>query len=237
MSPNRLAHYKTIDYTKAKELQKNLRRKISLDPLGSSPMFIAGADISCIYGSDVMHAAIIVLKLPELKPIAGALFSDETTFPYIPGLLAFREMPVLLGAWNRLQIKPDVLIMDGHGLAHPRRMGIATHFGIEVGKPTIGCAKKILTGTHEELEVEKGATADLIVEDGDKEEKVGFALRSRTKVNPVYISPGHKLSFGDAYSIIMKALTKYKLPKTTRLAHQYANRLRKGEIKPGYFEY
>lgn len=237
MSPNRLAHYKTIDYTEAKELQKNLRRKISLDSLGSSPAFVAGADISCIYGSDVMHAAIIVLELPELKPIAGALFSDETTFPYIPGLLAFREMPVLLGAWNQLQIKPDVLIMDGHGLAHPRRMGIATHFGIEVGKPTIGCAKNILTGTHEELEVEKGATADLIVEDEDKEEKVGFALRSRTKVNPVYISPGHKLSFDDAYSIIMKALTKYKLPKTTRLAHQYANRLRKGEIKPGYFEY
>lgn len=233
MSPNRLTHYKTIEPAEAKELQKNLRQKISLDPLGSSPKFVAGADISCDYGSDVMHAAIILLELPNLKPIAGALCSDETPFPYIPGLLAFREMPVLLGAWNQLQIKPDVLILDGHGLAHPRRMGIATHFGIEVDHPTIGCAKNILTGTHSELEIEKGATADLIEED----EKVGFALRSRTGVNPVYISPGHQLSFDDAYSIVMKVLTKYKLPKTTRLAHQYANRLRKGEIKPGYFEY
>lgn len=232
MSPNRLAHYKTIDYSEAKELQKNLRRKISLDPLTTSPRLVAGADISCNYGSDVMHAAIIVLELPELKPIAGALFSDETTFPYIPGLLAFREMPVLLGAWNQLQIKPDVLIMDGHGLAHPRRMGIATHFGIEVDHPTVGCAKNILVGEHDELGSQKGETAKLL----HNGEKVGMALRSRTDVNPIYISPGHQCSFEDTKTVVMKSLTKYKQPRTTRLAHHWANKLRKGEAEEGYVD-
>lgn len=233
MPSGRLQHYKTIDPSEAKQLQNELREQISLQPLQNEPELVAGADISFDFGSNLMHSAIIVLELGKLQPVARSLASDETPFPYIPGLLAFREMPVLLKAWEQLQIKPDVLILDGHGIAHPRRMGIATHFGIEIGHPTIGCAKNILTGTYGELDVEKGATAELL----DKDEKIGLALRSRTKVNPVYISPGHKLSFGDAYSIVMKALTKYKLPKTTRLAHHYANKLRKGEIKSGYFEY
>jgi deoxyribonuclease V len=180
-----------------------------------------------------MHAAIVVLELPSLKLLVRSLVSAPVSFPYIPGLLAFREMPVLLKAWKQLEMKPDVLILDGHGLAHPRRMGIATHFGIEVDHPTMGCAKNILTGTHQVLGNEKGATADLI----DEGEKVGFALRSRTNVNPIYISPGHKLSFADTYDIIMQVLTKYKLPKTTRLAHHWANKLRKGEAEAGYFEY
>lgn len=230
MTANRLEYYKSIDPGEAKKIQKNLSRHTSLEPLSEFPQYIGGADISFDIGSDKMHAAIIVLELPSLKPVARSLVSDKTSFPYIPGLLAFREMPVLLKAWNRLQLMPDVLILDAHGIAHPRRMGIATHFGIEIDKPTIGCAKNILTGTHGELNAEKGATAELF----DEDEKVGFALRSRTNVTPVYISPGHKLSFDDAYSIVMKSLTKYKLPKTTRLAHQFANELRKGEAEVGY---
>jgi deoxyribonuclease V len=233
MSENKLEHYKTIDPAEAKRVQNELREQISLQPLKNKSELIAGADISFDYGSDVMHAAMVVLELSGLKPVARSLASDKTAFPYIPGLLAFREMPVLLKAWNQLQLKPDLLILDGHGIAHPRRMGIATHFGIEIDHPTIGCAKNILTGTHDELDTEKGATADLF----DKDEKVGFALRSRTGVNSIFVSPGHKLSFDNAYSIVMKSLTKYKLPKTTRLAHHYANKLRKRELKPGYFQY
>ncbi len=152
-------------------------------------------------------------------------------FPYVPGLLAFREMPVLLKAWNQLQIKPDVLILDGHGLAHPRRMGIATHFGIEVDHPTIGCAKNILTGTHEEPGIDKGSYARVL--DGD--EMIGIALRSRTNVNPIFLSPGYKVNFEDAYSTVMQTLTKYKLPKTTRMPHRLANQLRKGETEEGYY--
>jgi deoxyribonuclease V len=225
--------YENISPRQAVQLQNELKEKIQIVPLKREVKAVGGADISFNMGADMMHAAIVVLELPGLKPLTRSLISAPVSFPYIPGLLAFREMPVLLKAWKQLVMKPDVLILDGHGLAHPRRMGIATHFGIEVDHPTMGCAKNILTGTHEALGKEKGATADLI---GEKE-KVGFALRSRRNVNPIYISPGHKLSFADAYDIIMQVLTKYKLPKTTRMAHHWANKLRKGEVNAGYFEY
>lgn len=228
---NRLEHYKTIDTTEAKELQEQLREQISLESLNETPKYVGGADISFDFGSNVMHAAITILKLPKLNPVAWSLASDETSFPYIPGLLAFREMPVLLKAWNQLQIKPDMLILDGHGIAHPRRMGIATHFGIEIEHPTIGCAKNILTGVHDEIGIQKGSTEN-IMDDG---EKVGLALRSRTNVNPIYISPGHQCSFDDAYSVVMQILTKFKLPRTSRLAHQWANKLRRGEAVAGFF--
>lgn len=231
MSSNHLEHYKTIKPTEAKKVQQKLRTQISLDDLDIQSELIGGADISFDRGSDLMHAAIIVLQFPSLEPVARVLVSDETTFPYIPGLLAFREMPVLLKAWNRLRLKPGVLILDGHGIAHPRRMGIATHFGIEIDHPTIGCAKNILTGTHAELGREKGEFAKL----KDGQDTVGMALRSRTNVNPIYVSPGHKLSFKDAYSIVMQTLTRYKLPRTTRLAHQWANKLRRGEAEKGFY--
>lgn len=225
--------YLDIAPKRAIQVQKELRSKIRIEPLDKNVTTVAGADISFDRGSDVMHAAIIVIAVPSLEPVARSLVTAPMSFPYIPGLLAFREMPVLLRAWDQLQGKPDVLVLDGHGLAHPRRMGIATHLGIEIDHPTIGCAKNILTGSHEELDPEKGATADLI----DEDEKVGVALRSRTDVNPVYISPGQKVSFEDTYSVIMQALTRYKLPRTTRLAHRWANKLRKGEAEAGYFEF
>lgn len=231
MSHNNLDHYKTIDTTKAKERQQELRQQISLKPLAKTPKLVAGSDISFNRGSDMMHAAIIVLELPELNVVARSLISDETPFPYIPGLLAFRELPALMKAWNQLQIIPDVLLMDGHGIAHPLRMGVATHFGIEIDHPTMGCAKNILTGNHDKLGNKKGDYAAL----NDGEERIGLALRSRTNVNPIYVSPGHQLSFDDTYDIAMKALTKYKLPRTTRLAHEWANKLRRGEVEEGFY--
>lgn len=229
MNTTRLDYYKTIDPAEAKKLQQELRQQISLEPLADEPQLVAGADISFDRGSNLMHAAIIILTLPDLDMVARSTISDKTSFPYIPGLLAFRELPVLLKAWNQLEQKPDVLILDGHGIAHPRRMGIATHFGIEIDYPTIGCAKNILTGKHDELSPQKGEWVPLI----DGSDTVGMALRSRTNVNPVYVSPGHKLSSDDAYSVTMKCLTKYKLPRTTRLAHKWANKLRRGEAEEG----
>lgn len=232
MPKNPLEYYKKITPSEAKELQERLRKKIILQELKNEPELVAGADISFNRGSDVMHAAMVVVDLQSMQPVARSLVSDKTNFPYIPGLLAFRELPSLWKAWQQLRIKPDVLILDGHGIAHPRRMGIATHFGLEIEHPTMGCAKNILTGSHGKLPAKKRAAADLI----DGGEKVGIALRSRTNVNPIYISPGHKLSFDDAYTIVMRTLTKYKLPRTTRLAHQWANKLRRGEVEAGYVE-
>jgi deoxyribonuclease V len=231
MPQNRLEQYKTITTSAAKELQQELSLRISLKDLDFEPQLVGGADISFNRFSNIMHAAIVVLKLPELELVARSLVSDQTKFPYIPGYLAFRELPVLLQAWQQLQIKPDVLILDGHGLAHPRRMGVATHFGIEIDRPTIGCEKNILVGNHEPLPLEKGSCEPLFHE----EEQLGIALRSRTNVNPIFISPGHRVSFDDAYNIIMQTLPKYKLPETTRMAHLWANKLRRGECEAGYF--
>jgi deoxyribonuclease V len=222
-----------ISPQQAIQIQAELKPKSVIADLETKVQTVAGADISFDRGSDMMHAAIIVMTMDGHEPVARSLISYKTNFPYIPGLLAFREMPVLLKSWKQLQIKPDVLILDGHGLAHPRRMGIATHLGIEINHPTIGCAKNILTGSHRELGIEKGSTADLI----DEGNRLGFALRSRTNVNPIYISPGHKCSFEDCYEIIMQILTNYKLPRTTRLAHKWANKLRKGEVEAGYYEF
>lgn len=233
MEESTLEHYKTIEPVEAKKIQEELREKISLEPLDKEPRLVAGSDISYNRGSGMMHASVVVFTLPDLEIAALSLASDETQFPYIPGLLAFREMPVLLKAWNQLQLKPDVLMLDGQGIAHPRRMGIATHFGIEVDQPTIGSAKNILTGTYDELGNEKGAYATM----QDEGEPVGIALRSRTDVNPIYVSPGHKVSFEDTYSVTMKTLTKYKLPETIRAAHDWANKLRRGETESGYREY
>lgn len=226
---------KYLDVTpqQAVQIQQELKKKINIQPLDGEVKTVGGADISFDLGSDLIHAAIVILELSSLEPVARCLVTAPMNFPYIPGLLAFRELPVLLKAWDQLAKKPDVLILDGHGLAHPRRMGIATHFGIEIDHPAIGCAKNILTGSHGKLDTEKGSTAALM----DDGEKVGFALRSRTNVNPIYVSPGHKLSFQDAYDIVMQVLTKYKLPRTTRLAHRWANKLRKGEVEAGYFEW
>lgn len=212
--------------------QKMLREEIRIEPLKTPVETVAGADISFSRGSDVMHAGMVILTFPDLKEVARSLVSARIDFPYIPGLLAFREIPSLLEAWELLKIKPDVVILDGHGIAHPRRMGIATHFGIVADQPTIGCAKKILTGTYEEPGMEKGNYTYIT----HRGEQVGMALRSRTNVKPVFISPGHLVSFDDAYSVVTQCLTGYRLPETTRIAHRMVNRLRRGEIKAGYSE-
>lgn len=217
----------------AKERQESLRSEILLEPLPQSIRTVAGADISFNRGSETVYAGIVVLSYPDLQPIAQSLVAASVDFPYIPGLLAYREIPPLEQAWEQLQKKPDVLIMDGHGIAHPRRMGIATHFGILHDQPTIGCAKNVLTGVFNEPDREKGSISDLM-ENG---ERIGLVLRSRSGVKPIFISPGHKVSFEDCRKIVMDCLTKYKLPETTREVHQIVNRLRKGELPAGYQEF
>lgn len=221
-----------ISAQEAKQRQESLRAELSLEPLNKEIATVAGADISFNRGSNRVFAGIVVLGYPDLDMIARSLVVSEVDFPYIPGLLAFREIPPLMEAWEQLRTKPDVLIMDGHGIAHPRRMGIATHFGILADHPTIGCAKKVLTGGYEEPDSEKGSYSYLT----DGEERIGMALRSRTNVNPVFISSGHKVSFEECRNIVMGCLSKYKLPETTRAAHDLVNRLRRGEVEPGYRE-
>lgn len=222
----------SLSPAEAVQQQKKLRAQVRIEPIEQPVRTVAGADISFDRGSDIMHAGLIVFSYPELEEVSRALASVKTEFPYIPGLLAYREIPALLKVWNLLTTKPDVLIMDGHGIAHPRRMGIATHFGIVTGQPTIGCAKKILAGTHKSPGQQKGDYTYI----WHRKEKVGMALRSRNNVKPIFISPGHLVSFEDTYKIVMQCLTNYKLPKTTRKTHQMVNKLRRGEIDSGYSE-
>lgn len=222
-----------ISTQEAKQQQEKLRKQINIRPASQPIETVAGADLSYDKSSESVYAGIVMLNYPGLNVLASSAVTTKVDFPYIPGLLAYRELPPLREAWEQLKIKPDVLIMDGHGIAHPRRMGIATHFGIVMDQPAIGCAKNLLTGEFEEPGMEKGDHS-FISEEG---ERIGMVLRSRTKVKPIFISPGHKVSFRDTKSIVMQCLTKYKLPETTRKAHALVNRLRRGEIEPGYVEY
>ncbi len=214
------------------EKQTELRERIRIEHLQEEIHTVAGADISFNRGSNVLHAGFVILQLPELNVVARSVATKTVNFPYIPGLLAFREIPALMKAWKQLKIKPDVVVIDGHGIAHPRRMGIATQFGVMADHPSIGCAKNILTGRHAELGETRGSFK-YIMEDN---KKIGMAYRSRDNVKPIYISPGHKVSFEDSRAFIEQCLTGYKLPETTRQAHAVVNKLRKGEVKAGYRE-
>src|ERR1700712_4724244 len=155
-------NYNHLSPAEAVAIQKELRQQLNLSPLQKEITTIAGADISFNKYSTTVYAGIVVLQFPSLQVIETKAVVDITEFPYIPGLLAFREVPALSKAWEALTIKPDVLVLDGHGIAHPRRMGIATHFGLVMQTPTIGCAKSVLTGKFIAPPNEPGAYTDLI---------------------------------------------------------------------------
>lgn len=204
------------------EVQQRLRNLVRLQPLTRPVNTIAGADISYNKYSETVYAGIVVLSLPDLRIIESAGVRSIAKFPYIPGLLSFREAPSLLEAWDKLKTKPDVLMLDGQGIAHPRRFGIACHIGVLLDWPTIGCAKSILVGKYGELGLEAGSRSPLI----DKGEQVGVALRTKNKVAPVYVSPGHLIDLDSAVDLVLRSITKYRLPETTRQAHLLVNRLR-----------
>jgi deoxyribonuclease V len=226
--------YNHITVAEAAQLQKEMRYKVSLlKPPGFHMQTIGGADISFNKYETTVYAGIIILSFPDLKPIAHSLVKTEVAFPYISGYLAFREVPALLEAWEQLPQKPDVLVVDGHGIAHPRRMGIASHFGVLQAQPTIGCAKKILFGKYQLPPDEKGAYTPIY----DKVEVLGAVLRTRQKVKPVFVSPGHLLSHEDSINIILQSMGKYRIPEPTRKAHELVNAFRRGEVEEGYREW
>ncbi len=207
----------------AVELQKRLREQVRLEPLKRKIETIAGADISFNKYEPTIYAGIVVLRLPSLEVIEEVGVVGETKFPYVPGLLSFRELPAVAAAWERLERKPDVLIFDGVGYAHPRRFGIACHGGVLLDLPTIGCAKSILVGTHEPLGEEAGAQAPLV----HRGEVVGMALRTRAGVSPVYVSIGHLMDLPTAVAIVRSMGAGYREPETTRRAHRLVNEMRK----------
>lgn len=228
-----LTHRWDLAPGEAVALQKELRDRIRLEPLAKEVRLVAGADISFNKYSDTVYAGIIVLDLSTLHPVAHSLVVTRATFPYIPGLLSFREIPALLEAWEQLKVRPDVLMLDGQGIAHPRGMGIAAHMGLMIDLPTVGCAKSLLYGHYREPGLTRGSRTALMAAD----KKIGYVLRTKDKVKPLIISPGHKITFTEANELVLRCTTKYRLPETTRRAHILVNALRTGEEAAGYKEY
>jgi deoxyribonuclease V len=224
--------YNHISIPEATKIQLELKEKISLIPLSKQITTIAGADISFNKYSPDVYAGIVVLTYPELKPLARALVKVVVNFPYVPGYLAFREVPALLEAWNLLPVKPDVLVVDGHGIAHPRGMGIAAHFGVLTGQVTMGCAKKILYGRTSEPDEEAGSATPIY--DKKKDLIIGWTFRSKNKVKPLFISPGNHMSIEDSLMIIKNCIGKYRMPEPTRWAHNTVNLFRTDQLPAGY---
>jgi deoxyribonuclease V len=215
------------DWNITPEQAITLQRQLVSEVIYNQPIdlntvrLVAGVDVSVkpdASGKDMSQAAIAVLSFPDLKPVETALAQVPTPFPYIPGLLSFREGPVLEAAFKSLQHEPDVFIFDGMGRAHPRRIGIATHMGLWLQKPTIGCGKTLLTGHSREPLDERGVYSDLV----DRGEVIGVVLRTRPGVKPVYISVGHLADLATAIELVMRCTTKYRLPEPIRAAHNAA---------------
>ncbi len=204
-----------VGTAEARELQLKLASKVSrIDEL-TSPRFIAGVDISVDRIRGEATGAVVVLSYPELEIVEAQVVGGEVDFPYVPGLLSFREAPLTLAAFERLKIAPDLILFDGQGIAHPRRLGLASHLGLFLDTPTIGCAKSRLCGSHQIPGLEPGSYAELV--DGD--EIIGAVLRTRAGVKPVYVSIGHKISLESAIHWVMRCCCGYRLPEPTRLAH------------------
>ncbi|UCE99081.1 MAG: endonuclease V [Planctomycetota bacterium] len=224
-------HIWDLSYQEAIALQKCLSKEVQLVQLQGKPKAVAGID--CAFSKDKQRiiAAAVILSKPDTQkglwePIEPSDFEvvekataiQKVTFPYIPGLLSFREAPACLAAVEKLKIEPDVFIIDGQGIAHPRRFGLAAHLGLFFDKPTIGCAKSRLTGTFEEPPPEKGKYTLLL--DEPTQETIGAVVRTRSNVEPVFVSVGNKCTLKDAVEITLTYTTKYRLPEPTRLAHQ-----------------
>jgi deoxyribonuclease V len=228
-------HNWNLSYSQAIALQKSLREKVRLTELEGQPKTVAGIDCALSKDNQKIIAAIVVLSMQTTQqdlwgPVESSDFEIiETTdavqkisFPYIPGLLSFREAPVCIAAAEKLKNEPDVFIIDGQGIAHPRRFGIASHLGLFLDKPTIGCAKSRLFGSFEEPAPEKGSYSPL--KDGD--EVIGAVVRTRTNVEPVFVSVGNKCLLKDAIKITIDCTTKYRIPEPTRIAHQFVSQLK-----------
>ncbi len=221
----RLTSWK-VDAKRAIEIQERLRKKVFLAKGPEKIERIAGADVAYSKQGDRLFGAIAVLTFPGLEVIDSAAVAGETPFPYIPGLFAFREGPILLEAFEKLRLKPDCMIFDGHGIAHPRGLGLASHLGLCLDLPSIGCAKSLLGGPEMSVPREVGPSRGsfgLILRQG---KPIAAVLRTRENANPIFVSPGHRTDLPWSLEIILRTCSRYRLPEPLRKAHELACRLR-----------
>lgn len=214
MHAARLKHEAPSALEEAKAIQNQLRQSLRLEDDFAPIKIIAGIDVGYNLKTNTAKAAIVCMKMDGLDIIESHTETLDVTFPYIPGYLSFREAPVIIKALSKLKCAPDMFLIDGHGIAHPRRLGIAAHIGALLEIPTIGVAKKKLCGKYAQPAPEKGDHTNLY----DKDEQIGVVLRSRSNVKPLYISPGHRVTIESALDITQRCLTRYRLPEPTRQA-------------------
>ena len=207
-----------VSLEQAKEVQLGLARRVVTENEGINPRLIAGVDISSPGSQSMARGAVVVLSYPELDVVEIKTTENKLSLPYIPGLLSFRESPLILAACQKLDNTPDLILVDGQGIAHPRRLGLASHLGLFLDVPTIGCAKSILCGRHEPVGEEVGSYAELV----DNGEIIGAAVRTKFGVKPIYVSIGHKIDLASALYWVTKCCRGYRLPEPTRLAHLVA---------------
>lgn len=219
MADTRTPHRWDVTPEEARAIQRELRDAIITEDAFGEVRFVAGVDVGFEDDGATTRAAVAVLRFPELTLAEHAVSRRPTTFPYVPGLLSFRETPAVLDALAALQTRPDVLLCDGAGYAHPRRFGLACHLGLLSDLPSIGVAKSRLIGAHDPPPDEAGAWQPLY--DGD--ETIGAALRTRVKTRPLYISVGYRISLASAVEFTLRCTRGYRLPETTRWAHRLAS--------------
>ena len=213
----RALHSWDVTPEEARRLQDGLRTQVVKTDRFGKINTVAGVDIG--FKKDIARASVVVLSFPGLQVVDSVVTESPVRFPYVPGLLSFREIPPLLTAFTQLQTEPDLIIVDGQGIAHPRRFGLASHLGLILDKPTIGCAKSRLWGRYEEPETEQGSYTYLM----DKDEVIGAVVRTRKNVKVVYISIGHRISLDSARTLTLACCRGYRLPETTRYAHNAAS--------------
>jgi deoxyribonuclease V len=219
-----------VTVPEAVAIQRDLRgRLVSTPPPDFAPRHVAGADISLDRDDPRGYAGIVVIDRASMETVEEATASGELGFPYVPGLLSFRELPLITRAWAQLRTRPDVVIFDGQGYAHPRRFGIACHGGVLFGVPSIGCAKTVLVGRHGPLGEERGAMAEMV----DRGEAVGMAVRLRAGTKPVYVSVGHLIDLPTAVEVVISVSAGFREPETTRRSHRLVNRVRVAERGKG----
>lgn len=209
----------------AVKIQTRLSPSLTLKRRFSQIHYVAGTDVSCSKKSDKVWACVVVLDYPELVLVEEKWVRGETTFPYVPGLLSFREIPVLLEALKGIKRKPDIILCDGQGTAHPRGLGLASHLGLSVDTATVGCAKSRLVGEFSSIDKNKGSFTPLRY----KGRVVGAAARTRTGVSPLFISPGNHITLAESLEIVFRCCPVYRIPEPIRMAHMRANQLRRKE--------
>jgi deoxyribonuclease V len=215
-------HPWNVTYKEAVKIQNNLKGKVSLKKIDKRVEYVAGIDVSYAKGSDIMWAGVVVLDFPSLQKAEERWAQKQVSFPYIPGLLSFREIPALIEAVKQLEIEPDLIFCDGQGIAHPRGFGLASHLGIILNTSTIGCAKSPLVGTYNEVGESKGSHVYLI----HHNRIIGAVVRTRSKVKPIFVSPGYGVILNDCVKFVLKTCSKYRIPEPTRQAHLLVNSVR-----------